>query len=103
LRDEIGSVDAGMNVADYGDEGDSVSPGKFQNRRASANESAGEVAAEPNSVAIIQPVDRNHSKRPPPAVDGPADSEQSIGKVNPEAPGWTKRLVPISSPFRKRC
>jgi hypothetical protein len=61
------------------------------------------VAVEPNSVVIVQPVDKTRRKRPHPAVDGPADSEQPTGKVNPEAPGWTKRLVPISPPCRKRC
>jgi hypothetical protein len=89
---ETGSVYAGMDLGDNGDEADSVSPWKFQSRLECAEESAGEVLAEPNSVAIIQQLD-TRGKRPLPADDGPADSEQSTGKVNPEAPGWTKRLV----------
>jgi hypothetical protein len=47
----------------------------FQNRGVSAVESAGEVAAEPNSVAILQPLDKMSCKRLPTEVDGPADSE----------------------------
>jgi hypothetical protein len=94
---ESESVDAGMNMVDNGDEADSVCPGKFPIHPECAEESEGEVAAEPNSVAIVQPVVRNPGKRPRRADDGPADSEQSTGKVNPEAPGWTKRLVLPSS------
>jgi hypothetical protein len=95
---EAGSVDAGLDLGDSGDEADSVSPWKFQSRLECAEESAGEVVAEPNSVAIIQQLD-TRGKRPLPADNGPADSEQSTGKVNPEAPGWTKRLVPNFSLF----
>jgi hypothetical protein len=47
----------------------------FQNRGVSAVESAGEVAAEPNSVVILQPLDKMSCKRLPTEVDGPADSE----------------------------
>jgi hypothetical protein len=91
------SVVAAMTEADAGDELDCVGPAKSQYRRCSPAESAGEVGAEPNSEAVVLPNGINRGKRAAGDGDGPEGSEQSTLNVNPEAPGWTKRLVPASS------
>jgi hypothetical protein len=44
-------------------------------------------------VAVILPDVISRRKRPAGDDDGPADSEQSTLNINPQAPGWTKRLV----------
>jgi hypothetical protein len=51
------------------------------------------VGDEPHSVAAVHPSGNFVGKRPARADDGPAESKQSTLKVNPEAPGWTKKLL----------
>jgi hypothetical protein len=59
-----------------------------------AAESAGEVGDEPNLMTFVHPSAKTDGKMPVGADDGPADSEQSTLKVDPSAPGWTKRFKP---------
>jgi hypothetical protein len=44
-------------------------------------------------VTAVHPSGNFVGKRPARADDGPAESEQSTLKINPEDPGWIKRLV----------
>uniref|UniRef100_A0ACD5Z607 Uncharacterized protein n=1 Tax=Avena sativa TaxID=4498 RepID=A0ACD5Z607_AVESA len=83
------SVVAAVTGGDAEDEAESVGP---QPRFASAEESAGEVGGEPKTGAVIQSPTRKSVKRVAHSDDGPADSTQSTFHMNPEAPGWIKRV-----------
>jgi hypothetical protein len=56
VRGESGSVTAAMAATGEVVEADSVSPGKCQTRRLSTAKSAGEVVAELDFVAVVQPL-----------------------------------------------
>ncbi|KAM0903379.1 hypothetical protein ACQ4PT_018628 [Festuca glaucescens] len=86
------SVVAAIHDATGDDEADSVAAVMQRQINCSGTESAGEVGDETRSAACINSRVGLNGKRRIGEEDGRADSEQSTLKVNPEAPGWIKRV-----------
>uniref|UniRef100_A0ACD6AJR7 Uncharacterized protein n=1 Tax=Avena sativa TaxID=4498 RepID=A0ACD6AJR7_AVESA len=82
-----------MTSGPAGDEAESVGPLQNLVQSGADADSADKVGDELRSAAVIQPTGtRAAAKRAADQENGPADSTQSIFHVNPEAPGWIKRV-----------
>lgn len=92
LPDCEASVVAGMGGSADEEEGNSV--GQSMPRKEPTSlmaESSGECEEEPRPLCAVKSTANSVQQKRNRGEDGPASSEQSTLRVNPEAPGWTKR------------